>query len=142
MLCPLCIRPVPLTAEHADGHSDTAVKTAAPTPGLAYALAQRIRLDDNLRAPEPRLAHTMGSSLSVNPARCDMERPPRASDPDRVRSLCWGAARSLGARHGRTVYEDLVLLDAAWRRAPADVRADVLPIVEQIVHQLRAVLGC
>lgn len=142
VLCPLCIGPVPISAQHAAAvHSDGVMGHTPVSPELAYALAQRIRLDDNLVRPE-RLykEHTMGHMRVVNLDRCDLERPARPSDPHRIRSLTHEIARIIGAPYGRTVYEDLVLIARRWPDAPAGCRTAAQPALDDICGQLRAAL--
>lgn len=142
VLCPLCIDRVVLTADHANSvHSDAAERARPASPALAYELARRIQLDDNLDRPERlRHEHTMGQTVTVNIDRCDVERPPAAADPMRVRSLTWEAARIIGAPHGRDVYEDLILLDRSWEAASGAAREAALEPIIDIIVQLRAIL--
>ena len=72
--------------------------------------------------------------------RADLERPPRADDPDRARSRLFEAARIIGARHGRSLYEDLRWIRLRWPYASDAAAAAAAPLLEAVGREAMAAL--
>ena len=94
-------------------------------------------------AAERRLERypTMGNPGSAWIERADLERPPRANDPDRARSRLHEAARIIGARHGRSLYEDLRWIRLRWPCASDAAVAAAAPLLEAVGREAMRALG-
>ena len=83
----------------------------------------------------------MGNPGAAWIERADLERPPRANDPDRARSRLFEAARIIGARHGRSLYEDLRWIRRRWPDASDAAVAAAAPLLDAVGREAMRALG-